>query len=154
MHFSDSVQESRLTTEEETLFDVILAARCIQEFLWGEMNAVAGLEEFKRMFRKRLAKLEEVTMENPHWRVELKKRLLQTAAIAVNLITKIDNGQLTHEGIHPTLPSNLPAYADPVSARTCRVCGCTDDDCRQCIEAQGHPCWWVEENLCSRCATG
>ncbi len=35
----------------------------------------------------------------------------------------------------------------------CRVCGCTDDDCRQCIEAQGKPCHWVEEDLCSRCKT-
>ena len=34
----------------------------------------------------------------------------------------------------------------------CRVCGCTDDNCEQCIEAQGFPCSWVEEDLCSRCA--
>lgn len=36
--------------------------------------------------------------------------------------------------------------------RFCRICGCTDDDCSQCIEAQGEPCFWIEENLCSRCA--
>lgn len=36
--------------------------------------------------------------------------------------------------------------------RKCRVCGCTDDDCSQCIEAQGYPCYWVEYDLCSRCA--
>lgn len=36
--------------------------------------------------------------------------------------------------------------------RKCRVCECTDDDCSQCIEAQGHPCAWVEDDLCSRCA--
>lgn len=35
--------------------------------------------------------------------------------------------------------------------QTCRVCGCTDDDCSQCIEVQGYPCHWVEEDLCSRC---
>lgn len=34
----------------------------------------------------------------------------------------------------------------------CKVCGCTDDDCRQCIESQGFPCSWVEDDLCSRCA--
>ena len=33
----------------------------------------------------------------------------------------------------------------------CRICGCTDDDCRQCIEKTGHPCRWAEPNLCSRC---
>lgn len=37
--------------------------------------------------------------------------------------------------------------------RTCRVCGCTDDDCRQCIEKTGAPCWWVQPRLCSACAT-
>ncbi len=36
--------------------------------------------------------------------------------------------------------------------RKCRVCGCTDDDCRQCIEAQGHACSWLLDNLCTRCA--
>ncbi len=34
----------------------------------------------------------------------------------------------------------------------CRVCGCTDDDCHQCIEKTGEPCYWVEEDLCSACA--
>ena len=36
--------------------------------------------------------------------------------------------------------------------RRCRVCGCTDADCSECIEATGEPCYWVEEDLCSRCA--
>jgi hypothetical protein len=34
---------------------------------------------------------------------------------------------------------------------TCRICGCTDDDCQQCIERTGSPCYWVEEDLCSAC---
>ena len=33
----------------------------------------------------------------------------------------------------------------------CRSCGCTDDDCRQCIEKTGEPCYWVKEDLCSAC---
>ena len=35
--------------------------------------------------------------------------------------------------------------------RRCKVCGCTDDDCRQCIEKTGEPCWWVSDDLCSAC---
>lgn len=35
--------------------------------------------------------------------------------------------------------------------RACRVCGCTDDDCRQCITKTGMPCMWVEPDLCSAC---
>lgn len=33
----------------------------------------------------------------------------------------------------------------------CRVCGCTNGDCRQCIAASGQPCHWVAPYLCSRC---
>lgn len=35
--------------------------------------------------------------------------------------------------------------------RTCRVCGCTDNNCQQCIDKIGSPCHWVEEDLCSAC---
>lgn len=35
----------------------------------------------------------------------------------------------------------------------CRICACTDHDCSQCIEKTGEPCYWVEPDLCSACAT-
>ena len=35
--------------------------------------------------------------------------------------------------------------------RSCRNCGCTDDDCSECIEAAGAPCYWISDDLCSRC---
>jgi hypothetical protein len=38
------------------------------------------------------------------------------------------------------------------TVRKCRICGCADDDCHQCIEKTGEPCFWVEEDLCSACA--
>lgn len=40
----------------------------------------------------------------------------------------------------------------------CRVCGCTDVDCSDCIERTGEPCHWLEEleddsgPICSACA--
>lgn len=51
-------------------------------------------------------------------------------------------------------PSECPgcghSFTDP-EERTCRVCGCTDDDCSQCIEKTGEPCTWIEPDLCSAC---
>ncbi len=44
------------------------------------------------------------------------------------------------------------AGEEPV--RRCRVCGCTDLDCRGCIERTGEPCHWVEQDLCSACVEG
>ncbi len=35
----------------------------------------------------------------------------------------------------------------------CKKCGCTENDCSKCIEAQGKPCYWVTKDLCSRCFT-
>lgn len=40
---------------------------------------------------------------------------------------------------------------DKNKIRSCSMCGCTDDDCRQCIEKTGQPCHWVAEDLCSAC---
>lgn len=43
-------------------------------------------------------------------------------------------------------------YTDPQREEgVCRICGCTDADCSQCIARTGEPCWWVEPDLCSAC---
>ncbi len=34
----------------------------------------------------------------------------------------------------------------------CKICGCTDDNCLQCIEKTGGPCYWFAPNFCSACA--
>lgn len=48
----------------------------------------------------------------------------------------------------------LTSDPDPEGAPvpTCRVCGCTDADCRQCIARTGQACSWEETDLCSACA--
>lgn len=46
------------------------------------------------------------------------------------------------------------AVSDPPGI--CRVCGCTEDDCRSCIKRTGRPCSWAntERTLCTACAIG
>jgi hypothetical protein len=39
----------------------------------------------------------------------------------------------------------------PLVHPTCRVCGCSDEDCRGCISRTGDACHWVEHDLCSAC---
>jgi len=36
---------------------------------------------------------------------------------------------------------------------TCKYCGCTDNDCSQCIKRTGEACYWVDANhtVCSAC---
>lgn len=47
------------------------------------------------------------------------------------------------------MPASLRrAFGLPVPERSCRVCGCTDDE--GCPEG----CWWVADDRCSACAAG
>jgi hypothetical protein len=103
----------QFSEEEKALMEVVLAARKVQTFLWGEANLSWGIEEWKRMFRKRVAKLESVDPNNPHAKVEIKKRLLQTAALSVALITLL-NQDVDLRGTEE-VPSNLPQYDEPIS---------------------------------------
>jgi len=47
-----------------------------------------------------------------------------------------------------------PPAAAAGKAGTCRVCGCTEEDCEECIEKTGEPCSWATPamDLCTRCA--
>lgn len=96
--------------ERAALIAVIGAARQVQTFLWGEANGSWGLEEWIRMFRKRVAKLEDIKRDNPHAAVELKKRLLQTAALSIALIGIIDRDGVPWDVASDAPPSNLPQY--------------------------------------------
>ena len=46
---------------------------------------------------------------------------------------------------------NCSVWPENYDLRKCRICGCTDNDCHQCIEKTGHSCHWVEWDLCSAC---
>lgn len=92
------------------LADAIRAARQVQEYLWGEYNEQWGIEEWRRMFRKRVAKIEDIDPTNPHWDIEFKKRLLQTAALSIAFMALLD------EKVQGEAITNLPQYADKLEA--------------------------------------
>ena len=96
--------------ENDALATAIESARQVQTFLWEEANGNWGLEEWLRMFRKRVAKLEEIKRDNPHANVELKKRLLQTAALSIALIGIIDQNGIPWNPTPNAPPSNLPKF--------------------------------------------
>ena len=60
------------------------------------------------MFTKRISKIEDTNPKNPHALVELKKRLLQNAALSIALLTIIDKNKKIPNRC--TIPSNLPQY--------------------------------------------
>jgi DnaK suppressor protein len=50
---------------------------------------------------------------------------------------------------------DVPPSIHEVKVDKCRVCGCTDEDCSQCIEKTGDACHWIQRDgansLCSAC---
>ena len=64
-------------------------------------------------------------------------------------------GKEDHHGDTESTEKKAKKTAGAVRPK-CRVCGCTDDDCSQCIAKTGKPCTWIERNgensLCSACA--
>jgi len=55
----------------------------------------------------------------------------------------------TAKEVPPMTPADAGVAGTP---GICRLCGCTDEDCSECVEETGEPCTWVEPDLCSRCA--
>lgn len=102
--------------EEAALRNAIRAAREVQEYLWGKHNRACSFEEWKRMFRKRVVKLDEVQADNPHALIEIKKRLLQQAALSIALLARLEKEQVVPWKSTEKVVSNLPAFSDPFTA--------------------------------------
>ncbi len=95
--------------EEKQIKEVIIASRRLEEYLWGEFNGQWNIEEWRRMFRKRIKKIDDIDVNNPHAIIEMRKRLMQNAALSVALMKILDTkGIPTNEC---KIPSNLPQYA-------------------------------------------
>jgi hypothetical protein len=57
--------------------------------------------------------------------------------------------------VHPGPADEGPdCEGSELPIRVCRICGCDDGDCGECIAATGEACHWVEDDLCSRCQPG
>lgn len=80
--------------EERALAEVIRAARTVQDYLWsgdGNVRFGGSLDIWRQLLQKRIDKLAEVDPARPGAAVEVRKRLLQTGALAVALIGVLDN---------------------------------------------------------------
>lgn len=103
----------KLTTEEKIIYEAIIAGRTVQQYLWGRCNSKWGLTEWKKMFEKRIVKINDIDINNPHAIVELKKRLLQNTALGIALLALIEKNEsvkVLEDDTNSNIPSNLPQY--------------------------------------------
>jgi len=103
----------KITTEEKIIYDTIISARKIQQYLWGRCNSKWGILEWAKMFKKRIVKIDDIDINNPHAIIELKKRLLQNSALCVALLALIEKSEavkILQDDTNQNIPSNLPQY--------------------------------------------
>jgi hypothetical protein len=89
------------------LFAIFLAiwhARRIQDYFWNkpgkrvdENFSASSYEDWIRTLEKRIALLRKVNPDNPHWKVEARKRALQVAGVGIAMITAINNNSIKPE---------------------------------------------------------
>lgn len=75
---------------------VCLAARTIQDFLWGGRPGDSCRPEtftkYLAACQKRLDCLQQLDRTNRSWKVEARKRLLQLATVAISTMEFLDGG--------------------------------------------------------------
>jgi len=72
--------------EEKIIKEAIIHAREVQEYLWDDdsfLHKNICESDWVRVFQKRVDKIKELDFTNPGVKVELKKRLLQQAALSI-----------------------------------------------------------------------
>lgn len=62
------------------------------------------------MFRKRIQKIDDIEIDNPHAIIEMRKRVMQNAALSVALMKILDTKGIPINECD--IPSNLPQYAN------------------------------------------
>lgn len=88
------ISDNELTEREKYIFDALIASRQVQDFLWAEGLKKVEPEKLKDvcvdMFQKRIDKLKEIDFNNKSSKIELRKRILQTAAISIKLLEQLE----------------------------------------------------------------
>lgn len=81
------------TPEEAIIQEAIIDARKVQEYLWGGDSLMFHPYEpdiWRSVFQKRINKISEVDLNTPSGLIELRKRLLQQAALSILALRKAD----------------------------------------------------------------
>ena len=84
---------SDIKKEEELVAEALIEARNIQEYFWQELSIIHkpfDAKTWKDVFQKRVDKIGVIDFKNPHAKVELRKRLLQQAALSIKALVVLD----------------------------------------------------------------
>lgn len=82
--------------EEKIIVEAIMHAREIQEYIWQELSYhnkefLPNLEVWHQIFQKRVDKIKAIDASHWNAKVELRKRLLQQAALSILALKLIED---------------------------------------------------------------
>jgi len=82
--------------EERAIAEAIAHAREVQEYIWQELSYygkpfIPNLGLWFSVFPKRVDKMKAIDPDHPNFKVELRKRILQQAALSIIALKMIDD---------------------------------------------------------------
>lgn len=93
-----------MTNEESLIYDAVVNARKIQGFLLNEQDSTKPLDvnHWVQLFQKRVDKISEIDSQNPSAIIELRKRLLQQAALSIKALNILQTRGVKDEEVKTT----------------------------------------------------
>ncbi len=82
------------SVDEQLVSDAILEARKVQEYIWQELSFIYNpfeIDKWVNIFQKRVNKIQDIDISHPNHKVELRKRILQQAALSIMALRILDN---------------------------------------------------------------
>jgi len=79
--------------DEALIAEAILEGRKVQEYIWQELSLFHkpyNPEVWRIIFEKRVKKISELDMNNSSYKIELRKRILQQAALSILALKVLD----------------------------------------------------------------
>lgn len=82
------------SSDEKLIAEAVLDARKVQDFIWGERAAgddrIFNQKHWIELFQKRVDCIGKIDVTNPSSVVELRKRILQQAALSIRALLVLD----------------------------------------------------------------
>ena len=84
----------KYSEKEQKIVDAIMNGRKVQDFLFSDLSLEhkrLDVNDWVKVFQKRVDKIKEINLEHPSAMIELRKRVLQNACLSVMLLQKLQN---------------------------------------------------------------
>ena len=83
-----------LQQDEKLILEALIEARKVQDYIWQDLSLLHkpyDTTAWANVFNKRVQKIYQINSNNPSAKIELRKRVLQQAALSIMALKVLDN---------------------------------------------------------------